>query len=64
MSEYRFLRGGEAYKYRFANLDPGVETIGLARGVAPRAILAAVPAARRSRMLKGVLSAFARGWNR
>ena len=26
MKEYRFLRGGEAYKYRFANADPGLET--------------------------------------
>jgi CelD/BcsL family acetyltransferase involved in cellulose biosynthesis len=25
--EYRLLRGHEAYKYRFANRDPGVETI-------------------------------------
>jgi dTDP-4-amino-4,6-dideoxygalactose transaminase/CelD/BcsL family acetyltransferase involved in cellulose biosynthesis len=31
MKEYRFLRGGEAYKYRFANADPGLETVVLAR---------------------------------
>jgi CelD/BcsL family acetyltransferase involved in cellulose biosynthesis len=32
MSEYRLLRGGESYKYRFANMDAGVETIALSRG--------------------------------
>ena len=44
--EYRFLRGGEDYKYRFAETDPGLETIGLARGALGRAGLAA--ASRRS----------------
>jgi CelD/BcsL family acetyltransferase involved in cellulose biosynthesis len=29
--EYRFGRGGEEYKYRFASDDPGLETAGLAR---------------------------------
>jgi CelD/BcsL family acetyltransferase involved in cellulose biosynthesis len=32
LAEYRFLRGGEAYKYRFASEDPGVETVALTRG--------------------------------
>jgi CelD/BcsL family acetyltransferase involved in cellulose biosynthesis len=32
MDEYRFLRGGEAYKHRFARADPGLETVGLGRG--------------------------------
>ena len=32
LREYRFLRGGEAYKRRFADLDRGVETIARARG--------------------------------
>jgi CelD/BcsL family acetyltransferase involved in cellulose biosynthesis len=30
--EYRFLRGGEEFKYRFASHDPGLETIVLDRG--------------------------------
>lgn len=41
MREYRFLRGGEEYKYRFASDDPGLETIGLSRGIAGAAALAA-----------------------
>jgi CelD/BcsL family acetyltransferase involved in cellulose biosynthesis len=32
LREYRMLRGGEQWKYRFASSDPGLETIGLARG--------------------------------
>jgi CelD/BcsL family acetyltransferase involved in cellulose biosynthesis len=32
--EYRFLRGGEEYKYRFATDDPGLVTVGL--GLTPR----------------------------
>jgi CelD/BcsL family acetyltransferase involved in cellulose biosynthesis len=56
ISEYRFLRGGEQYKYRFTNSDRGVETIGIARGVASRAALAAAMAARKSRLVKGALS--------
>jgi CelD/BcsL family acetyltransferase involved in cellulose biosynthesis len=32
VSEYRLLRGGEPYKYRFATADPGLETIGVAHG--------------------------------
>jgi hypothetical protein len=30
--EFRMLRGGEAYKFRFANRDPGVETLALPLG--------------------------------
>jgi CelD/BcsL family acetyltransferase involved in cellulose biosynthesis len=40
VNEYRFLRGGEAYKDRLATRDPGVETIVLAGSVAGRAALA------------------------
>ena len=47
MDEYRFLRGGEAYKYRFANHDAHVETIAVANGVAGTAALTARAAARR-----------------
>jgi perosamine synthetase len=42
MREYRFLRGGEAYKYRLATRDPGVETVTLAGSSAGRAALAAM----------------------
>jgi CelD/BcsL family acetyltransferase involved in cellulose biosynthesis len=40
-TEYRFLRGDEPYKYRFANADPGLESIVLARGVLGRTALGA-----------------------
>jgi perosamine synthetase len=46
MREYRFLRGGEQYKYRFAKEDPGLETVALAGGVAGRATLTTLAAAR------------------
>jgi CelD/BcsL family acetyltransferase involved in cellulose biosynthesis len=47
--EYRFLRGDEAYKHRFANADPGLETIAMAGSAVGRAALAAAPLARRIR---------------
>jgi dTDP-4-amino-4,6-dideoxygalactose transaminase/CelD/BcsL family acetyltransferase involved in cellulose biosynthesis len=55
MQEYRFLRGGESFKYRFATGDPGIETVGIGRGPLGRAALeassllpeAVVPAIRR-----------------
>jgi CelD/BcsL family acetyltransferase involved in cellulose biosynthesis len=31
--EYRFLRGDEHYKYRFATADPGLSTVALSRGL-------------------------------
>jgi CelD/BcsL family acetyltransferase involved in cellulose biosynthesis len=37
--EFRLLRGGEAYKYRFATHDDGVVTAGIARTAAGRALL-------------------------
>jgi CelD/BcsL family acetyltransferase involved in cellulose biosynthesis len=40
--EYRFLRGREPFKYRFANNDPGLETIALTRGLVARAALSTV----------------------
>lgn len=40
---YQHLRGGEEYKDRFSSADPGIETRALARGVAGRAALAAIP---------------------
>jgi CelD/BcsL family acetyltransferase involved in cellulose biosynthesis len=38
---YWFLRGGEAYKDRFAEEDPGVETVAVARSLRGRAAVAA-----------------------
>jgi CelD/BcsL family acetyltransferase involved in cellulose biosynthesis len=46
MLEYRFLRGGEGYKDRFASDDPGLETVALARGAVGRAALRAAAGAR------------------
>jgi CelD/BcsL family acetyltransferase involved in cellulose biosynthesis len=46
MGEYRLLRGGEAYKERFATSDPGLETFGLPRGASARFLLTAASAAR------------------
>jgi CelD/BcsL family acetyltransferase involved in cellulose biosynthesis len=43
--EYRFGRGHEPFKYRFADDDPGLETITLTRGVAARATLSAARSA-------------------
>ncbi len=39
MTEYRLLRGGEDYKYRFATVDPGLQTIGMPRGPVASAAL-------------------------
>lgn len=56
VEEYRFLRGGEPYKYRFANRDAGLETLAVPRGTRGGTALAAsaalperlaVPARRR-----------------
>lgn len=46
MEEYRFLRGDEAFKYRLADADRGVETVAVARSAAARAAVAAVRALR------------------
>lgn len=43
---YRLLRGDAAYKQRFANGDPGVETFGLTRGAPARLMLTAAEKAR------------------
>jgi CelD/BcsL family acetyltransferase involved in cellulose biosynthesis len=59
MGEFRLLRGGAAYKVRFANADPGLETYGLARGASARALLSAALAARgRSLGLRRILDWF------
>ena len=52
MDEYRFLRGAEPYKYRFADEDPGLETI----VVAPRAPWAAAGLAGGARLARAARS--------
>ena len=49
VTEYRFLRGAEGYKYRFAKYDPGLESIALAHGLKGRAALRAQGMARAAR---------------
>jgi perosamine synthetase len=46
--EYRLLRGGEEYKFRFAGEDPGLETVAKAKGPIGRTGLAAAAALDRS----------------
>jgi CelD/BcsL family acetyltransferase involved in cellulose biosynthesis len=55
MSEYRFLRGDDAYKYRFANADPQLETVALAGSPAGKVALAAGTATRRLDRFPGAL---------
>jgi CelD/BcsL family acetyltransferase involved in cellulose biosynthesis len=55
MSEYRFLRGGEAYKDRLSTRDPGVETVRLAGSAAGRAALAGAGLRRAARTLRRAL---------
>ena len=45
--EYRFLRGGEPYKSRWADRDAGLETVALGRGLRGRAVVAAPASVRR-----------------
>ena len=52
MDEYRFLRGAEPYKYRFADEDPGLETILVAPG-APWAAAGLAGGARLARSARG-----------
>jgi CelD/BcsL family acetyltransferase involved in cellulose biosynthesis len=46
--EYRLLEGDEAYKYRFATEDLGLQTVGLAKGLAGRLALLVGAASLRS----------------
>jgi CelD/BcsL family acetyltransferase involved in cellulose biosynthesis len=48
MREYRFLRGGEPYKHRFADSDPGLETVTFARSRAGKIAELAAAAGVRS----------------
>jgi CelD/BcsL family acetyltransferase involved in cellulose biosynthesis len=60
MSEYRFLRGAESYKDRFANRELSVGTIGIFRGIAGRTSLAiarralALPPTSRRRLARAI----------
>jgi CelD/BcsL family acetyltransferase involved in cellulose biosynthesis len=48
-TEYRFGRGDEAFKSRFASGDPGLDTVLLTRGAVGAAALAGARVARRAR---------------
>jgi CelD/BcsL family acetyltransferase involved in cellulose biosynthesis len=61
MHEYRLLRGGERFKGRFADSDPGVETFILARGVRGAVARLAASAAVRSDAARSGLRRMARG---
>lgn len=50
--EYRFLRGGEAYKNRFANQDPGVAMVGVAHNLLGKAALGAARTFGRSQVAR------------
>ena len=52
MGEYRFLRGDEGFKRRFADAEPTVHTVVAARGTVARwALAAAVRGGVASRMI-------------
>jgi CelD/BcsL family acetyltransferase involved in cellulose biosynthesis len=46
VGRYRFLRGGEDYKMRFATSEPSVETVAVTAGPKGAAVLAGIRAAR------------------
>jgi CelD/BcsL family acetyltransferase involved in cellulose biosynthesis/dTDP-4-amino-4,6-dideoxygalactose transaminase len=56
MTEYRFLRGGEAYKDRLATRDAGVETLVLAGTSAGRAALASARTRRAAAIARHALA--------
>lgn len=59
-TEYRFLRGDEPYKMRFATHDHGIMSIGIGRGPAGRSIVTVADRLARSpvrRLLRGALDA-------
>jgi CelD/BcsL family acetyltransferase involved in cellulose biosynthesis len=58
MREYRFLRGGESYKYRFTNLDPGLETVLFTR--TPGSVLATAGSMLAGSPASGVVRSVAR----
>jgi CelD/BcsL family acetyltransferase involved in cellulose biosynthesis len=62
MSEYRFLRGDEGYKYRFADVHRELETIALSSGVLGRAAVGLGAAARHARPLERAVVRLARAF--
>ena len=50
-TDYRFGRGAEAFKYRFASADPSVTTVVLPRGLLGHATVTGAAVARRGRRL-------------
>lgn len=58
VEEYRFLRGGDAYKRRFANEDSGVKTIGIGRGLLGKTALLGAAAVADFGPLRRVLRRF------
>ena len=58
--EYRFLRGGEEYKGRFTQEDPGVQTLAWSRGARGRALVAGATAALASPRWRRRVTALAR----
>ena len=57
MREYRFGRGGEEYKSRFAGDESTVETVVLGRGIKGRLAVAAVQQRQARRLLRAVMRA-------
>ena len=55
MREYRFLRGGEPFKLRFADGDSGLETLALGRGAKGGIAAALAAAGLRSDVLRSML---------
>ncbi|MBA3332109.1 MAG: GNAT family N-acetyltransferase [Actinobacteria bacterium] len=53
--EYRLLRGGESFKYRFADGDTELETLGLSRGVLGVTALSGISASGRSPLVRRAL---------
>lgn len=58
VTEYRLLRGDEAYKVRFATDDSGLQTVGVAAGARGRSLVAAAGLLRSSSRLRKSLRAW------
>ena len=54
MSEYRFLRGGERYKYHFTDSDRTVETVALPRSLMARGAVGTAMRARRLPLVRAL----------
>jgi CelD/BcsL family acetyltransferase involved in cellulose biosynthesis len=57
VTEYRFLRGDDDYKSRFANRDRTLETLAISSGTRGRTLVTAAAALRASSMLRKALRA-------